>query len=348
VNWVKDHILPVPAPGVAGDHIATTANGNLIDIAPDPDVTVAIGNRHRVIIGFISHQGLRVYLAAGLITGIKRRRRQIHHGIKVTDQTLPNALAVTAQDIRLTLAALRFKPKVEGFPCRKMRDGHHEVAPGVSDQTLNSAFIVALSRTPIAIMDEVMRQEPAKQLGPFARTIRQDLRDQASIIVIESLLTGRWITDKRNLIITGPCGVGKTWLGCALAQMACRESVTVVYKRMPRLFEELELAHGDGRFPRLFRSITKSQLLILDDWGPDRLTATQRRDLMEIVEERYGRGSTMITSQLPIKAWHDVIGEPTFADAILDRTDHNAYSLELDGQSMRKTITKMDDENPQT
>jgi DNA replication protein DnaC len=104
----------------------------------------------------------------------------------------------------------------------------------------------------------------------------------------------------------------------------------------------------DGRFPRLFRSITKAQLLILDDWGPDRLTATQRRDLTEIVEERYGRGSTMITSQLPIKAWHDVIGEPTFADAILDRIVHNAYRLELEGQSMRKTITKMDDETLQT
>jgi DNA replication protein DnaC len=116
---------------------------------------------------------------------------------------------------------------------------------------------------------------------------------------------------------------------------------------MPRLFEELELAHGDGRFPRLFRSITKAQLLILDDWGPDRLTATQRRDLMEIVEERYGRGSTMITSQLPIKAWHDVIGEPTFADAILDCIVHNAYRLELEGASMRKTIAKMDDETHQ-
>jgi DNA replication protein DnaC len=117
---------------------------------------------------------------------------------------------------------------------------------------------------------------------------------------------------------------------------------------MPRLFEELELAHGDGRFPRLFRSITKAQLLILDDWGPDRLTAMQRRDLMEIVEERYGRGATMITSQLPITAWHDVIGEPTFADAILDRIVHNAYRLELEGASMRKTIAKMDDEMPQT
>ena len=124
--------------------------------------------------------------------------------------------------------------------------------------------------------------------------------------------------------------MGKTWLACALAQAACRDGITVLYKRMPRLFDELELAHGDGRFPRLFKNLTKTQLLILDDWGPDRLDASQRRDLMEIVEDRYDAGSTLITSQLPIDAWHDVIGEPTFADAILDRLVHNAYRIELD------------------
>jgi DNA replication protein DnaC len=164
--------------------------------------------------------------------------------------------------------------------------------------------------------------------------------------LFQNLLTGKWIADRRNLILTGPCGVGKTWLGCALAQAACREGVTVLYKRLPRLFEDLDLAHGDGRFPKIFRAITKTQLLILDDWGPDTLTATQRRDLMEIVEERYGRGSTMITSQLPVSTWHEVIGEPTFADAILDRIVHNAYRIELDGASMRKTIARKDDENP--
>ena len=93
----------------------------------------------------------------------------------------------------------------------------------------------------------------------------------------------------------------------------------------------------DGRFPRLFRSLVKADLLVLDDWGPDRLTAGQRRDLMEIVEDRHGRGSILITSQLPVTAWHDVIDEPTFADAILDRLVHNAYRLELDGHSMRRS-----------
>jgi DNA replication protein DnaC len=115
-----------------------------------------------------------------------------------------------------------------------------------------------------------------------------------------------------------------------------KPEATVLYTRVPRLFADLELAHGDGRFTRLFRTLVKTDLLILDDWGPDRLTTNQRRDLMEIVEDRYGRGSTLITSQLPVDKWHDVIGEPTFADAILDRIVHNAYRLDLDGPSMRK------------
>ena len=108
------------------------------------------------------------------------------------------------------------------------------------------------------------------------------------------------------------------------------------YARVPRIFADLELAHGDGRFARLFRMLTKADLLILDDWGPDRLAASQRRDLMEIVEDRYGPSSTLITSQLPVEAWHEVIGEPTFADAILDHIVHNAHRVALEGPSMRK------------
>ncbi len=160
--------------------------------------------------------------------------------------------------------------------------------------------------------------------------------------LFQQLATCKWIKDHRCLLITGPCGIGKTWLGCALGQKACRHDYTVVYKRFPRLFAELELAHGDGRFPRLFRALVKADLLILDDWGPDRLNAGQRRDLMEIVEDRSGSGSTLITSQLPVDKWHDVIGEPTFADAILDRLVHNAYRLNLDGPSMRKLKGKQE------
>lgn len=155
-------------------------------------------------------------------------------------------------------------------------------------------------------------------------------------VLFQQLATCRWIVEHRNLLVTGPCGVGKSWLSCALAQKACRDGYTVHYARVPRLFADLELAHGDGRFARLFRTLTKVDLLILDDWGPDRLNPSQRRDLMEIVEDRYGAGSTLITSQLPVEAWHEVIGEPTFADAILDRLVHNAYRLALEGPSMRK------------
>jgi len=154
--------------------------------------------------------------------------------------------------------------------------------------------------------------------------------------LFQNLAHGKWIAEKRNLIIIGPCGTGKSWLACALGQKACRYDRAVLYKRMPRMFAELEMGRADGRFPRLFRALTKANLLILDDWGPDRLNADARRDLMEIVEDRYQNASTLITSQLPVAKWHQVIGEPTFADAILDRIVHNAHRLELDGPSMRK------------
>lgn len=154
--------------------------------------------------------------------------------------------------------------------------------------------------------------------------------------MFQQLVTSRWIADHRNLLVTGPCGVGKSWLSCALAQKACRDGYSVHYARVPRLFADLDLAHGDGRFARLFRMLVKVDLLVLDDWGPDRLSASNRRDLMEIVEDRYGRGSILITSQLPVATWLEVIAEPTLGDAILDRIVHNAYRLELDGPSMRK------------
>jgi len=189
-----------------------------------------------------------------------------------------------------------------------------------------------------------MRTARLRHVGAAPEDVDYKTRRGLDKALFQQLLTGKWIKDKRNLMITGPCGVGKTWLACALAQVACRDGMTVLYKRTTRLFDELELAHGDGRFPRLFKALTKTQLLILDDWGPDRLNANQRRDLMEIIEDRYQTRSTLITSQLPVTAWHDVIDQPTFADAILDRLVHNAYRLELEGQSFRKLDAKTGDE----
>ena len=142
--------------------------------------------------------------------------------------------------------------------------------------------------------------------------------------------------------ITGQTGqkILRAIIACALGQKACRDDFSVLYKRVPRMFAELETGRADGRYPRLFRALTKANLLILDDWGPDRLSADQRRDLMEIVEDRYQNAAILITSQLPVDKWHDVIGEPTFADAILDRIVHNAHRINLDGPSMQKTIAE--------
>ena len=154
------------------------------------------------------------------------------------------------------------------------------------------------------------------------------------------LVAGGWIDAHDNLVISGPTGVGKSWLACALGHKACRDNRSVLYQRVPKLFGELALARGDGRYARLSRGLGKVELLILDDWGLEPLDAHARHDLLEILEERYGRRSTIVTSQLPVEDWHTVIGDPTYADAILDRLVHNAHRLNLTGDSMRKTRTK--------
>ncbi|ANP85607.1 IS21-like element helper ATPase IstB [Rhizobium beringeri] len=154
-----------------------------------------------------------------------------------------------------------------------------------------------------------------------------------------SLAQGAWLKAHENMIITGQTGTGKTWLACAFGRQAARLDHSILYLRMPRLFEDLGLARLDGRFPRLVDKLARVQLLILDDWGTHTLTDQQRLDLLEIFEERYRRKSTLITAQLPVAQWHDMIGEPTIADAILDRIIHNAHRIALEGDSMRRQKT---------
>ena len=159
---------------------------------------------------------------------------------------------------------------------------------------------------------------------------------------LTSLTLCHWLERHQNLCITGPTGTGKTWLACALGNQACRLGFSVRYLRVPRLFEQLRIAHGDGSYARLMNQLAKTDLLILDDWGIQKLNAAQRNDLMEVIEDRSGRTSTLIASQLPVENWYDFIGEATLADAILDRLIHNAHRLPLTGDSMRKNREKLD------
>jgi DNA replication protein DnaC len=145
-----------------------------------------------------------------------------------------------------------------------------------------------------------------------------------------------FIKQKQNILITGSTGVGKSYLACALAHRACLEGYKVRYYRVSRLFRDLHAAQGDGTYLKLMTSISKFQVLVIDDWGLENLKDQQRNDLLEVLEDRHGVRSTIITSQLPVEHWHEVIGNPTIADAIMDRVVHNAHKINLSGDSMRK------------
>ena len=145
-----------------------------------------------------------------------------------------------------------------------------------------------------------------------------------------------WLRHSQHLVISGPTGVGKSWLACALGHKACREGFSVLYRRAPRLFSELALARAEGRLPRMLAMLERTRLLIIDDWGPEPLTVEQRRDLLEIVDDRYEKGSLLVTSQVPVTRWHELMGDPTIGDAILDRVVHRAHRIELKGPSLRK------------
>ena len=142
------------------------------------------------------------------------------------------------------------------------------------------------------------------------------------------------------MLITGPSGIGKSWIACALGNQAARDGVSVLYKRLSRLLDELAVARLHGRQARALKTLARTRLLILDDWAMVKLTADQRRDLMEVIDDRHGRGSAIVATQVPVDRWHDQIGDPTYADAIMDRLVHNAYRFELKGESMRRRAAR--------
>jgi DNA replication protein DnaC len=198
----------------------------------------------------------------------------------------------------------------------------------------------------------VDREATSRENKRLARRLREARLRQSAVVedvdfrahrgldrtLFRKLATCEWIRDHHHLVVIGPTGIGKSWLACALGHKACREGFSVLYKRASRLFTDLAQARGEGRLPRLMTALERTRLLIVDDWGPEPLNAEQRRDLLEVVDDRYDRGSLLITSQVPVNRWHEVIGDPTLADAILDRIVHRAHRIELKGPSLRRSL----------
>lgn len=156
--------------------------------------------------------------------------------------------------------------------------------------------------------------------------------------LMRTLANGEWVGHHQNILLIGPTGIGKSWLGCALAQKACRDGFSVLHKRTTELFRELAVAHVDGSIGRVLQKLSRVDVLLLDDFAMAPLKDSERRDILEICDDRYQRRSLILTSQVPVTHWHEQIGDPSVADSILDRVVHNAYRIELNGESIRKKL----------
>ncbi len=224
----------------------------------------------------------------------------------------------------------------------------HGLAQGLQEQMQTSAYKeLSFEERLGMLVDKEMDSRQDRKLRTLLRKARfrypgasvEDINFRAKRGITKDMILrlaqNRWIQDKRNIIITGPTGVGKTWIACALGNSACRAGISTYYTRLPRLFQELKIARADGSYAKLLHKLSRVNLLIVDDWGLSPLSDTERRDFLEITEDRYDVRSTMLSSQIPIEKWHDLIGDPTIADAICDRLIHNSHKLILTGRSMR-------------
>lgn len=182
------------------------------------------------------------------------------------------------------------------------------------------------------LLHDAKLREPSASMENIDLSAKREL-DRS---LVRQLSNGQWIAEHHNILITGMTGVGKSYFACALGQLACRLGFRVAYKRVPRLFEELTIAHADGSFVRLLARLAKVDVLVLDDWGLSPMGEQHRRDVLEILEDRHGARSTVVTSQVPVENWHDYIAHPTIADAVLDRLVHNAHRVCMKGPSRRK------------